>query len=133
MKKFLKTFGLALGVALALSMAEIERATTKYTAQGAEPTVIEGLSAADTQLIPNKNGNVVIRVVNGAEAIVATVVTPGVVGGNPVADLSNNIGANKVEIMGPFDPNVYNNSKGQLELKFDKVVGVKLEIIEVGF
>lgn len=130
MKKFLKMVGLALGVAVALSMAEIERAATKYTAKGAEPTIIEGLSAADTQLIPNKNGTVIIRVVNGAEAIVATVVTPGEQGGNPVADLTNNIGANKIEIMGPFDPSVYNNSKGFIELKFDKVVGVKLEIID---
>src|ERR1044072_4697222 len=133
MKKLLKTIGLALGVAVALSMAEIERAATKYTPKGSEPTIIEGLSAADTQLIPNRNGKVIIRVTNGAEAINATIVTPNDVGGNGVADVVNGIGANKVEIMGPFDPAIYNNAKGQLELKSDKVVGVKLEIIEVDF
>lgn len=132
MKKFLKTFGLAIGIALALSMAEVERATTKYTAKGAEPVVIEGLVAGDSQLIPNKNGNVIIRVIAPAEAIEVTVVTPGEPGGNPVEDLKNPIGSGKVEIMGPFDPTVYNNAKGQIEVKVNKA-GVKIEIIEVAF
>jgi hypothetical protein len=133
MKTLLK-IGAALGLAAAaLMMAEIERAVQKTVAAGAEPVVFEGLSAADTQLILNKSGKVVIRVTNGAEAIIATIVTPNTVGGNPIEDLKNNIGANKVEIMGPFDPAVYNNAKGQLEVKFDKVTGVKLEIYEVDF
>lgn len=130
--KTLAKLGLALGLAVAATMmAEIERAPQRTAAAGAEPTIIEGLSAADTQLIPNKNGNVVIRILNGAEAINATIVTPNTVGGNVIEDLKNPIGISKVEVMGPFDPNIYNNAKGQLELKFDKVVGVKLEIFEV--
>lgn len=133
MKKSLLKIGLALGVAAAaVMMAEVERAATKYTAQGAEPTIIEGMAAGDTQLIPNKNGNIILRVTGPAEAIEVTVVTPNVVGGNVIEDLKNPIGSSKVEIMGPFDPNVYNNSKGQIEVKFNKA-GVKLEIIEVAF
>lgn len=128
-----KLFVIGFALGAAVMMAEVERATQKTVAAGAEPVVIEGLNAADTQLINNKNGNVMIRVTNGAEAIQATIVTPNTVGGNPIEDLKNAIGANKVEVMGPFDPNVYNNAKGQLELKFDKVVGVKLEIFEVTF
>jgi hypothetical protein len=131
--KVLKLLGLALGAAVAFMMAEIERVPDKPGAVGKEPTVIEGLNAADTQLIPNKNGRALIRITNGAEAIVATVVTPGTVGGLAIADQVNNIGANKIEYMGPFDPNIYNNSGGFLQLKFDKVVGVKLEIIEVDY
>lgn len=114
-------------------MAEVERVPDQPGAAGKEPTVVEGLNAADTQLIPNKNGNVSIRVTNGAEEIEVTIVTPGEVGANPVGDRVVKVGANKTKIIGPLDPNVYNNSKGQLEVKFNKVVGVKLEITQVGF
>jgi len=131
MRKLLGSLALALGASVAFMMAEIERVPDQPGPGGKEPTVVEGLSAADTQLIPNKNGRTVIRILNGAEAIVATVVTPGTVGGLAIADQVNNIGANKIEYMGPFDPNIYNNAGGFLQLKFDKVVGVKLEITEV--
>lgn len=133
MKKMLKAFALAVGVALAMSMAEIERARTKTSAAGLEPVIIEGLSAADTQLIPNPDGRTLIRITNGAEANKVTVVTPNVVGGNAIADLVNEIGISKVEVMGPFDPGTYNNAKGQLEVKFEKVAGVKIEIFNVDF
>jgi hypothetical protein len=33
--------------------------------------------------------------------------------------------------IGPFDRGTYNNSKGQLEVKFSKVTSVKLEILSV--
>jgi hypothetical protein len=89
MKKFLKSLGLAIGVALALSMAEVQRARQKTTAAGAEPTVIEGLVANDIQLIPNADGRTLIRVLAPAEAIEATVITPNTVGGNPIEDLKN--------------------------------------------
>lgn len=133
MRKLLGSLAFALGASVAFMMAEIERVPDKPGAAGKEPTVLEGLNAADTQLIPNRNGRTVIRVLNGAEAIVATVITPGTVGGLAIADQANNIGANKTEYMGPFDPNIYNNAAGFLQLKFDKVVGVKLEIIEVDY
>lgn len=128
-KKLMKV-GFALG--LAVMMAEVERATTKYGAKGAEPVVIEGLLAADTQLIPNPNGNVILRILAPAEEIEVTVVTPNEVGGNPIADLVNKIASGKVEIMGPFDPSVYNDAKGKLNVKVNKA-GVKIEIIEVAY
>lgn len=132
--KWIKRIGLAFGLAVMFMMAEVERATFKPVAAGTVPTVLEGLSAADTQLIPNKLGNVTIRINNGgAEATKATVVTPNAVGGNLIADLENEVAPGATEIMGPFDPSIYNNSKGFLELKLTKVASVKLEIQETGF
>jgi hypothetical protein len=133
MKTLLK-IGLALGVAVAATMmAEIERAPQKPIAQGVKATVIEGMSAADTQIIPNPNANVMLRITAGAEAIKVTVVTPNAPGGNAIADLENEIGIGETEVMGPFDPTVYNNSKNQLEVKFNKVAGVKMEVYQVSF
>jgi hypothetical protein len=60
-KKLLK-IGFALG--LAVMMAEVERAKQEASVAGVVPTVIEGMSAADTQIIPN-DGRTVLRVNNG--------------------------------------------------------------------
>jgi hypothetical protein len=132
LNKLLKSFALALGVAVALSMAEVERARIKTVAAGIEPVVLEPINIADTQLIPNTDGRTLIRVIAPAEAVKVTVVTPNVVGGNPIADLENEVGISKVEMMGPFDPSVYNNAKGQLEVKVNKA-GIKLEVYNVEF
>lgn len=135
MRKWLVQLGLALGAAVMFMMAEIERNPQQTVAAGSVPTVLEGLNAADTQLINgNQNGNIILRVTNGgAEATKVTVVTPGTVGGNPVGDLENEIANGATEVMGPFDPNVYNNSKGQLEVKLTKTTSVKIEIFKVSF
>lgn len=121
--------------ALLLMMAEVERATQVATSAGAEPTVITGMSAADTQLIPNKNGNVQLRVINGVTAdTIMTVVTPNAdAGGNPIEDRKVEIKKEKTKVIGPFDPNVYNNKNGMLEVKFSAVTNVTLEIQQVGF
>lgn len=113
-------------------MAEVERAVQRPGAGGAEPTVIEGLSGADTQLIPNKNGDVLIRVTNGgAEATNVTIATPGEVDGNAVADKVVAVANGKTKVLGPYDPKTYNDKKGRLALTFSKVASVKLEIVGV--
>lgn len=113
-------------------MAEVTRNPQRTTTAGAEPTVIEGLSSADTQVIPNKQGDVILRVTNGgAEATNVTVVTPGTVGGNAIADKVVAVAAGKTELIGPFDPAVYNDGKGNLAVQFSKVTSVKLEVTKV--
>lgn len=113
-------------------MAEVERAPQRTTADGVEPNVIEGLNSADTQVIPNKNGDVILRVINGgAEATNVTVVTPGEVGGNAIADKVVAVAAGKTRLIGPFDPAVYNDGKGNLAVQLSKVTSVKLEVTKV--
>lgn len=136
MHKILLKIGAALGLAVAVTMmAEVERALQKPTAQGAEPVVIKEMNAADTQLIPIKQGqDVILRVINGAaEATNVTIVTPNTVGGNAVADLVVEVPANKTKIIGPFDPSIYANANGFLEVKFSKVATVTLEATLVSF
>lgn len=113
-------------------MAEVARAAQRVTPQGVEPVVFEGLSAADTQLIPNKGGDVVLRVTNGgAEATNVTIATPGTVDGNAIADLVVAVAAGKTKLIGPLDPGVYNDGKGNLAVTLSKVTSVKLEVTKV--
>lgn len=113
-------------------MAEVERAAQQPTAAGVVPTQLEGLNSADTQLISNKNGDVLLRVINGGgETTKVTIVTPGEVGGNPVADKEVEVAAGATKIIGPFDPKVYNDKKGRLAVKLTKVASVKVEITRV--
>jgi hypothetical protein len=113
-------------------MAEVERKPQRTNHKGAVPTVVSGMSSADTQLIPNKGGDVILRVINGAaEATKVTVVTPGEVGGNLVADLEVEVAATTTKLIGPFDPAVYNNASGFLEVKLSKVTTVTLEATRV--
>jgi hypothetical protein len=131
--KSLRKLAWALGAAIVFMMAEVERAAQKPTAAGVVPAVIEGMNAADTQLIPNKNGTVTLRITNGAEENTVTIVTPNEAGGNPIEDKKVVLAAAAVKIIGPFDPGTYNNSKGQLEVKMTKVAGVKMEIQDTSF
>jgi aconitase B len=113
-------------------MAEVARDVQRPGAGGAEPVQIEGLLAPDTQLIPNKNGDVVLRVINGgAEATNVTIATPGEVGGNAVADRVVAVAAGKTKLIGPFDPETYNDKHGNLVVTFSKVTTVKLEATKV--
>lgn len=113
-------------------MAEVKRTPDVPTASGIEPTVIEGMNTADTQLIANKSGNVLLRVTNGsAEATEVTIVTPGTVNGNAIADKIVSVAAGKTKEIGPFSPTAYNNPKGNLEVKFSKTTSIKLEVTGV--
>lgn len=114
-------------------MAEVERAPQQVASAGAEPTVIAGMSAADTQIIPNKNGNVFLRVINGAaEATKVTIVIPGFIDGVELPDKEVEVAATKTKLIGPFQPSIYNNAAGNIEVKFSKVTTVTLEVTKVG-
>jgi len=113
-------------------MAEVTRAPQVPTAAGSVPTVISGMSSADTQVIPNKNGDLILRVINGgSETTKVTIVTPNEVGGNPIADREVEVTAGATKIIGPFDKGTYNDLHGNLNVKFSKVTTVTLEITEV--
>jgi hypothetical protein len=114
-------------------MAKVERKPQRATHKGLTPTPVTGMLVPDTQLIPNKNGDVLLRLINGSgEATKATIVTPGEVDGNAVGDLEVEVGATSAKVIGPFDPAIYNNEEGQLEVKLSKVTTVSLEVIRVG-
>lgn len=115
--------------AFALMMAEVARAIEKASPEGKVPTVIEGLLAPDTQLIPN-DGHTVLRVNNGgAESTEVTIVTPGTEsGGVGIEDRKVTVANGVTKVIGPFPRSLYGNT---LEVKFTKVTSVKLEILSV--
>jgi hypothetical protein len=113
-------------------MAKVERKPQRTSAKGAVPTVLSGLSAADTQIIPNKGGDVLLRVINGgSEPTNVTVATPGEVDGNAIADLVVAVAAGVTKDIGPLDPAVYNDEEGNLEVTFSKVATLTLEVKRV--
>jgi hypothetical protein len=113
-------------------MAKVEHKPQRTSAKGTVPTVVSGLSAADTQVIPNKGGDVLIRVINGgAEATNVTVATPGEVDGNAIADLVVAVANGVTKDLGPFDPAVYNDEEGNLNITLSKVATVTLEVKRV--
>jgi hypothetical protein len=113
-------------------MAEVERKPQRTSPKGAVPTVVSAMNSADTQVIPNDNGDVLLRVINGgSESTNVTVVTPGEVGGNVVADLVVAVAAGVTKELGPFDPETYNDKHGNLAVTLSKVATVTMEVKRV--
>lgn len=113
-------------------MAEVEKARDQLTPAGKEPTVYEGLSASDTYLIANASGHTILRIENGgAEATEVTIVTPVQTGGLAVEDQKVTVANGKTKFIGPFDPAVFNNANGFLEVKLSKVTSVKMNCLAI--
>jgi hypothetical protein len=110
-------------------MAEVVHNPQRVTAKGVVPTEISGLSAADTQVIPNKGGDVVLRINNaGTEATNVTIATPGEVDGNAIADDVVAVANGVTKEIGPFDPETYNDKHGNLAVTLSKVASVTVEV-----
>lgn len=113
-------------------MGEVVRVPQRVTPKGVVPTVISGMSAADTQVIANKNGDVILRVINGGtEPTNVTIVTPGEVGGNAIADQVVSVVNATTKEIGPFDPAIYNDKHGNLAVTLSKVTTVTMEVKRV--
>lgn len=63
---------------------------------------------ADGHSIPNNDGRTFIHVKTGATPTNVTILTPGTVDGNAVADKVEAILANSEQMLGPYPPEVYN-------------------------
>lgn len=99
---------------------------------GLTATLLTNILVADTHQIRN-DGRVVIRIAKtGAGNAVVTFITPGNVGGLAIADPTATIVATTGKMfIGPFPPNVYNNSSGDLEWTVDDVVGLECEVVQL--
>jgi hypothetical protein len=113
-------------------MAEVVRVPQRVTPKGVIPTVISGMNSADTQVIANKNGDVILRIINGGtEPTNVTVATPGEVDGNAIADLVVSVVNATTKEIGPFDPATYNDKHGNLAVTLSKVTTVTMEVTRV--
>lgn len=77
--------------------------------------------ATGGDVVPN-NGRTMIDIVNGGAVgnVVITIATPATLNGLAVADVTLTIPKTTANeyIAGPFDPNIFNNSGGQLALTY---------------
>lgn len=77
--------------------------------------------AAGGDLVPN-NGRTLLEILNGGAvgSVVVTVATPATMNGLAIADVTLTIPktTGNTFIAGPFDPNLFNNSGGQLALTY---------------
>lgn len=100
-------------------MANIDVSVTQPS-RAATPTsnLTDSKAAAVTgnsYLIPN-NGRVLIWL-SGATGATITVITQATVDGKAIADDTIAQTAGKDVVIGPFPPEIYNNSAGQLEIQ----------------
>ncbi len=101
-------------------MARQQLTPTLAIAGGVAPATVSG--HVDGHQFPNSGQEILIIKNTGAGAHTITVQTPRTVEGLAVAELTNSIAAAGEEVMGPFDPNTYNQggaNEGQVFVDFD--------------
>lgn len=100
-------------------MARAALTLQNLSAGGLAPSFTAAI--ADGHAINNQYGNVVLWVKNGSGASInITIVTPGTVDGNAIADKVVAVPAGADRIIGPFDPRYYNqdDSSGDTGLNY---------------
>ncbi len=90
------------------------------------------MAAADNYIVRN-NGRVLLYFVKtGAGAAVVTVVTPNTVGGLAIAERTIAVAATTGLVWaGPFDPGIYNDSNGDLDVSTDEDTGITVEAVQI--
>ena len=77
-------------------------------------------------------GRQIVEIVNGdSSSMTVTVVTPGTYKGKAIADDTITVGAGVRKHIGPFDPEIYNNSSGQVDLAYSGVTSLTVAILQI--
>jgi hypothetical protein len=115
-------------------MAIVTVVVQKLSTNGLDLTDNGSLSISDTYQVPN-NGKVFVHFKKtGAGACTVTIVTPGTLDGNAVADKTFSVPATTGDIhVGPFEPGIYNAS-GQpyFEFTLSEVTGLTYACARLG-
>lgn len=78
------------------------------------------------------NGDVFIHMKNGSGgAIVATFKTPATVSGVSIDEVEVTISAAGEEMVGPFDPAVFNQADGNVDVDFDGVTSLTIAALKL--
>lgn len=97
-------------------MARAALTVTKITRAGVAPPAQQNSDATNDHYIPGNDGTIFLEVtnVNAGEQDV-TIITPGTVDGNAIADLVVPVpGSSAVRLIGPFPPAIYNQADGSV-------------------
>lgn len=99
---------------------------------GVTPTYNAGTAAADGNSFPN-DGKTIIEVRNTGGETTLTIQTPVTVRGLAVAERTVVIPATTgVKVIGPFPPDIYNQTDGKVYLDWSQVTGITFSVISVG-
>lgn len=106
-------------------MANVNVAAQQLSRAGITPTNIGTLSTSDTYQFKN-NGRMLIHwLKDGAAECVATIVTQKTVDDQAVGDRTVTIPATTGDKMaGPWSPDIYNNSDGEVEVTYSNIAGL---------
>lgn len=88
------------------------------------------MSAADNYIIRNSGRVVLLFIKTGAGAATITVVTPGTVDGNAVAEQTFQVPATTGVVCARFNPSVYNDASGDLDVSTDEDTGIIMYVLE---
>ena len=96
-------------------MADTAEAVQQVVATGLEATQTGSLDTANTYQSPN-DGAVILHIINaGGSDDTVTIVANKTIGGLAVADQTVVVTAGEERFIGPFPPDIYNNSDGEVE------------------
>lgn len=96
---------------------------------GLEATYTAAAGGGD--VFPN-TGREIVDIVNGGGGdITLTIVTPGTYQGQALADDAVVVTAGERRHVGPFPPEMYNNSSGQVALAYSGVTSVTVAILKI--
>jgi len=113
-------------------MAEVTLTPQQSSVAGITPSYTGSLATTNTYNVKNP-GNVLINWKKSAAVnCTVTIVTPGTVGGNAIADLTIVVAATTGNIIaGPFPPSIYNNGLGNLQFTCSDVDGLTVAVVQM--
>lgn len=112
-------------------MARSALAIQPHLAAGLQP--VYTAANVDGHSVVN-DGNSYIEIINGAVAVVVTIVTPKLVDGLAVADQVVTVPATETRKIGPFPPGTYNQTStdaGSIHVDFDDISNVTIGAFSV--
>jgi hypothetical protein len=95
---------------------------------GLSPAQQSGLTATDSYTFPN-DGKTFLLVKHGAGAANATFVTPGTYRGKAIADNVVALTVSGDKLIGPFPPDLYNDSGGLVSVSFSEATGLTVAVV----
>ncbi|KKL54111.1 hypothetical protein LCGC14_2268670 [marine sediment metagenome] len=106
--------------------------TPVVAAHGGIAAVPQVMAAADNYIVRN-NGRVLLFFrKTGAGAATITVVTPKLVSGLAVAELTFNVPATTGEVWaGPFNPDTFNDPSGDLDVSTSEDTGITMDSVQI--
>ena len=88
------------------------------------------MDAANNYIIRNNGRVVLLFVKTGAGAAVITIVTPGTVDSNAIADKTFTVPATTGVVVASFNPGVYNDASAELDVSTDEDTALTMYVLE---